>query len=232
MIEIATLPTSDDDTARIECSSTGRHRASTCGGVKPNSQSVISGRSISRKSARNASVTTESSEPNAPAGDADHARWPRRAARPRARPSALRILSSAPALLDDVLEARLLRQLVPVAGQRAEELLHLLEHRARRPGSRCTTTADDHAGEHGERRAGPGSSRAGRAPRRSGRGRARGPPRSGSRAGCRSTARRGRPANPKARSWSSVLTLTTISTRPSGGRPAPMGSVGGPRRAA
>src|SRR3954470_17018615 len=41
--DIATLPMSDDDTALIESSSTGRHRASTRGGVKPNSQFVIVG---------------------------------------------------------------------------------------------------------------------------------------------------------------------------------------------
>src|SRR3954466_2711953 len=45
--EIATLPMSDDDTALIESSSTGRHRASTGGGVNPNSQFVMVGRSIS-----------------------------------------------------------------------------------------------------------------------------------------------------------------------------------------
>ena len=50
----------------IESSSTGRQRASAAGGVKPNSQSVIVGRSISRNSARNVSVTSDSSEPNTP----------------------------------------------------------------------------------------------------------------------------------------------------------------------
>ena len=65
-IEIATLPISDDDTAVIEFSSTGRQRASTAGGVKPNSQSVIVGRSISRNSARNVSVTSDRMEPNTP----------------------------------------------------------------------------------------------------------------------------------------------------------------------
>src|SRR3954453_9516947 len=38
-----TLPTSDDDTAWIESSITGRQRASVCGGAKPNSQSVMAG---------------------------------------------------------------------------------------------------------------------------------------------------------------------------------------------
>ena len=64
--EIATLPISDDDTAVIESSTTGRQRASTAGGVKPNSQLVIVGRSISRNSARNVSVTSDSTEPNTP----------------------------------------------------------------------------------------------------------------------------------------------------------------------
>ena len=64
MIEIATFPISEDETAEIEPSTTGRQRASTAGGVKPNSQSVIVGRSISRNSARNVSVTSESTEPN------------------------------------------------------------------------------------------------------------------------------------------------------------------------
>src|SRR6478752_2910415 len=64
--EIATLPISDADTATIDSSSTGRQRFSTPGGAKPNSQSVIVGRSISRNSARNVSVTSDSSEPNAP----------------------------------------------------------------------------------------------------------------------------------------------------------------------
>ena len=48
----------------IDSSSIGRQRASTPGGVKPNSQSVIVGRSISRKSERNVSVTSYSTEPN------------------------------------------------------------------------------------------------------------------------------------------------------------------------
>ena len=58
------MPISEDETAEIESSTTGRQRASTAGGVKPNSQSVIVGRSISRNSARNVSVTSESTEPN------------------------------------------------------------------------------------------------------------------------------------------------------------------------
>src|SRR3954454_17817965 len=41
--ETARLPISDDDTAAIESSSTGRQRASTAGAVKPNIQSVIVG---------------------------------------------------------------------------------------------------------------------------------------------------------------------------------------------
>src|SRR4051794_2256049 len=52
-IEIAMLPSSDDETAEIESSTTGRQRASTGGEVKPNSQSVMLGRSINRNSARN-----------------------------------------------------------------------------------------------------------------------------------------------------------------------------------
>ena len=70
-IEIATLPTSDEETARIDSSSTGRQRCSTAGGVNPNSQSVIAGRSIRRKSARNPSVTSESDRAEHPARDAE-----------------------------------------------------------------------------------------------------------------------------------------------------------------
>src|SRR3954465_13702314 len=39
MIEIAMLPTSEEDTAEIESSTTGRQRATVAGGAKPNSQS-------------------------------------------------------------------------------------------------------------------------------------------------------------------------------------------------
>src|SRR5215208_8415186 len=41
--EIATLPISEDDTAWIDPSTTGRQRRSTAGGTNPNSQSVIVG---------------------------------------------------------------------------------------------------------------------------------------------------------------------------------------------
>ena len=61
--ETARLPISDDETAPIESSTTGRQRASVAGAVNPNSQSVIMGRSMSRKSARNVSVTSDSTEP-------------------------------------------------------------------------------------------------------------------------------------------------------------------------
>src|SRR3954471_1450780 len=43
--EIAPVPISEDETAEIESSTTGCQRASTAGGVKPNSHSVIAGRS-------------------------------------------------------------------------------------------------------------------------------------------------------------------------------------------
>jgi hypothetical protein len=56
--EMATLPMSDADTATIDSSSTGRQRTSTAAGVNPTSQSVMFGRSISRNSARNVSVTS------------------------------------------------------------------------------------------------------------------------------------------------------------------------------
>src|SRR3954468_17656577 len=62
--DTATLPISDEEIALTEPSTTGRHRASVAGDVKPNSQSVIVGRSISRKSARNVSVTSDRIEPN------------------------------------------------------------------------------------------------------------------------------------------------------------------------
>src|SRR6185312_148645 len=53
--EIAMLPISDEDTALIESSSTGRQRASVLGGANPNSQSVIVGRSMMRNRDRNVS---------------------------------------------------------------------------------------------------------------------------------------------------------------------------------
>jgi hypothetical protein len=95
--EIATFPTSEDDTAPIDSSSTGRQRRSTAKGVKPKSQSVIVGRSISRKSARNVRVTSDSTEPNAP--PAIPISVEAASGRPAARfLSASRTLSSAPAV--------------------------------------------------------------------------------------------------------------------------------------
>src|SRR5215218_2080901 len=64
--EIATLPNSDCETAAIEASTTGRQRNSTTGGAKPNSQSVIVGRSISKNNARKLSVTSDNTDPNTP----------------------------------------------------------------------------------------------------------------------------------------------------------------------
>ena len=105
-IEIAMLPSSEDETPRIDSSTTGFQRASVAGGAKPNSQSVIVGRSISRNSARNVSVTSESTEPNTPPA------MPSSALAASGSPaassfSALRILSSAPGGRDDVLEGAL-----------------------------------------------------------------------------------------------------------------------------
>ena len=62
--EIAMLPSSEEETARIDSSSTGCQRCSTAGGANPKSQPVMVGRSIRRKSARNVSVTSDSTEPN------------------------------------------------------------------------------------------------------------------------------------------------------------------------
>ena len=95
--EIATLPISDEEIARIDSSTTGRQRASASGGAKPKSQSVIVGRSISRKSARNESVTSESTEPKTPPAR------PSRAFAASGRPAASslsssRMWSSAPAV--------------------------------------------------------------------------------------------------------------------------------------
>src|SRR4051794_15693906 len=64
-IEIAMLPSSDADTALIESSTTGRQRLSVFGGPNPNSHSVIVGRSMSKNSDRNVSVTSDSAEENA-----------------------------------------------------------------------------------------------------------------------------------------------------------------------
>ena len=93
-IEIAMLPSSDCETASIDSSTTGRQRRSTAGGVKPNSHSVIVGRSISRNRARNVSVTSDSTEPNTPAARPSSA--VAASGRPAARSfSASRTLSSA-----------------------------------------------------------------------------------------------------------------------------------------
>ena len=50
----------------MDSSTIGRQRRSTAGGANPKSQSVMVGRSITRKSARNVSVTRERMEPNSP----------------------------------------------------------------------------------------------------------------------------------------------------------------------
>ena len=97
-IEIAMLPSREEDTALMESSSTGRHRCSAACGVKPNSQSVIAGRSMSRKSARNVSVTRDRIDPNTPPA------MPSSVLAALGRPSArsfsvLRTLSSNPAVL-------------------------------------------------------------------------------------------------------------------------------------
>ena len=95
--EIATLPISEEETALIEFSSTGRQRRSTSGVANPNNQFVIVTRSIRRKSERNVSVTSERTEPNTPAA------MPSSAFAASGSPaanslSALRIVSSAPAV--------------------------------------------------------------------------------------------------------------------------------------
>src|SRR4051812_28263878 len=64
--EIATLPSNEEETALIDVSTTGLQRASTSGAVNPNSHAVIVGRSMSRNSERNVSVTSDRSEPKIP----------------------------------------------------------------------------------------------------------------------------------------------------------------------
>ena len=64
-IEIMTLPSNVAATAEVDRSRIGLQRASVCGRMNPKSQSVIRGRSISRNSETNVSVTTDSSEENA-----------------------------------------------------------------------------------------------------------------------------------------------------------------------
>ena len=96
-IEIATLPISEEETAEMDFSSTGRQRRSTSGGANPNSQSVMVTRSINRNSDRNVSVTSERTEPNTPAA------IPPRADAASGSPaasslSAFRMVSSAPAV--------------------------------------------------------------------------------------------------------------------------------------
>ena len=127
--EIATLPTSELETARMHSSSTGCQRRSTAGGVKPNSQSVIVGRSINKNNARKVKVTSERIEPNAPPA------MPRivvaASGSPAARSfSALRIVSSTPAGRDELLEAVGLGELVPVGGQLVDEVGDLVPQRA------------------------------------------------------------------------------------------------------
>ena len=70
-IEIATLPISEEDTAGSSPRAPAASAPRRPGGANPNSQSVIVGRSISRNSARNVSVTSERSDPNTPPGDAE-----------------------------------------------------------------------------------------------------------------------------------------------------------------
>ena len=121
------LPSSEDDTARIESSITGRQRASASGGAKPNSQSVITGRSISRNSERNVSVTSESTEPNT-AGDAEQrARGIRQAGGEVLEQLGDRVVRVG--RREDVLEAGLGGQLVPVRRQRVDEVDDLVPHR-------------------------------------------------------------------------------------------------------
>ena len=127
--EIAMLPISEEEIALIESSSTGRQRASVSGGVKPNSQSVIVGRSISRNSARNVSVTSESTEPNTPPAS------PSSALAASGRPAASSLSSVARrgrrrrAVEMMSWNAGLGRELVPVAGERVDELDDLVPHR-------------------------------------------------------------------------------------------------------
>ena len=96
----------------IESSSTGRQRASLSGGANPNSQSVIIGRSISRKSARNVSVTSESTEPKTPPA------MPSSADAASGRPAARSLSASADLVVGargagEALEPVLLLDLVP-----------------------------------------------------------------------------------------------------------------------
>ena len=108
------------------------------GCVKPNSQLVIVGRSISRNSARNVSVTSESSEPNTPPA------IPSSALAASGSPAASSLSALADRVVraarrDQLLEAGLGRELVPVARERVDELDDLVPHR---PGG------DQHEHEH------------------------------------------------------------------------------------
>ena len=150
--EIARLPSSDDDTALIESSTTGRQRVSVAGGAKPNSQSVIVGRSISRNSARNVSVTSDSTEPNTPPAKPEQRA--RRVGQPlrRAPCSALRTLSSAPAGDDDAPGTpACCESSSQYAGQLVDELDDLVPHRPGRDEHE-REHRDEQRGEHDERR--------------------------------------------------------------------------------
>ena len=189
----------------------GASARSCSGGVNPNSQSVIAGRSISRNSARNVSVTIDSSEPNTPP----------------AMPSSVLAASGQPGgqvlervadlvvgarRADEVVEPVGLLQVVPVARKLLDEVDDLVPDR---PGREHDRQPRPRRTARRTRRAPPGRapSRGARARRRPDRARARSPPPRRSRAACRSTARRAPRARRTRVSVKSVRTPTTTSTR-------------------
>ena len=82
-IEIATLPSSDCETAKIDSSTTGRQRGSTSGGVNPNSQFVIVGPLHQQEQRQERQRDQREERAEHAAGDAEQRRSPRRAAPPR-----------------------------------------------------------------------------------------------------------------------------------------------------
>ena len=134
----------------IDSSTTGLQRRSTSGGANPNSQAVIVGRSISRNSARNVSVTSERTEPNTPPA------MPSRALAASGRPaasslSALRTVSSIPAVETMSWKTALLVSSSQNSGSIVDELRDLVPQRAG-GDDHDREDRDEQRREHDERR--------------------------------------------------------------------------------
>ena len=129
--EIARLPSSEEETARMDSSTTGRQRCSTAGGANPNSQSVMVG-PLHHEEEREERQRDEGEDgAEQPAGDAQQRvrglREPRGQVLERGRDLVVR-----PGGGGELLEARAVGELVPVSGERLDELRDLVPHRSRR----------------------------------------------------------------------------------------------------